>query len=116
MSVAYVVLAVLLALVLGASGRAKLVKDEKIVAGMTAIGVPGAWLPRLAALEFAGAVGLLVGIAVRPLGVAAAVGVILYFLGAVIAHLRAGDAKGAPPAGVLLLVAVAPLVLGIATL
>ncbi|MFB7915982.1 DoxX family protein [Streptomyces sp. NPDC056061] len=50
------------------------------------------------------AVGLLVGIGCRPLGVAAAVGVVLYFLGAVIAHLRVKDVKGTPGADVLLVV------------
>ncbi|WP_441246899.1 DoxX family protein [Kitasatospora sp. McL0602] len=115
MFVAYVVLAVLLSLVLIASGRGKLVKDEKITTGLTAIGVPLGWLPRLAALELAGALGLLAGTGYRPLGVAAAVGVVLYFAGAVIAHLRAKDLKGVPTPAVLLLLAVAPLVLGAAT-
>jgi uncharacterized membrane protein YphA (DoxX/SURF4 family) len=116
MSIAYIVLAVLVSLVLVGSGRGKLVKDEKIVAGMTKVNVPASWLPRLAALEFLGAIGLLAGIAFRPLGIAAAVGVVLYFLGAVITHLRAGDGKGAPVPVVLALLAAAPLVLGISTL
>jgi hypothetical protein len=45
-----------------------------------------------------------------PIGIAAAVGVILYFLGAIIAHLRVRDMTFAP-AFVVLLVAVAALVL-----
>jgi uncharacterized membrane protein YphA (DoxX/SURF4 family) len=115
MFIAYVVVAVLLAFVLLVSGRGKLVKDEKIVASLTGAGVPLTWFPRLAALEIAGAVGLLVGIAYRPLGIAAAVGVVLYFAGAVVAHLRVKDVKGLPVPAVLLLVAVAALVLGVLT-
>ncbi|MFE3455476.1 hypothetical protein ACFXJ8_41845 [Nonomuraea sp. NPDC059194] len=46
----------------------------------------------LLGLEIAGALGLLVGISFQPLGIAAATGV-----GALGAHLRAGDVKGAPP-------------------
>ncbi|MDO0937303.1 DoxX family protein [Streptomyces sp. DG2A-72] len=116
MSIAYVVLAIVLSLVLVASGRAKLVRDEKITEGMRKIGVPDSWLPRLAALEIAGALGLIGGIFYRPLGIAAAIGAVLYFIGAVITHLRAGDAKGAPVPTVLILLSAAPLPLGIATL
>lgn len=54
-------------------------------------------------MELAAAAGLLVGIAWRPLGVAAAIGVVLYFLGAIGAHARVKDVKGMPPAAVLLL-------------
>jgi hypothetical protein len=45
----------------------------------------------LGALKLAGAAGLLVGLAGLPaIGIAAATGLVLYFIGAVIAHLRAG--------------------------
>ncbi|MFF4486088.1 DoxX family protein [Streptomyces sp. NPDC001544] len=88
---------------------------EKITEGMHGIGVPDSWFPRLAALEFAGALGLIVGIFYRPLGIAAGVGVILYFIGAIITHLRAKDTKGLPMPAVLLVVAVAALLFGIAT-
>ncbi|MEE1930111.1 DoxX family protein [Streptomyces sp. TRM 70351] len=115
MSVAYVVLAVLLSLVLVVSGRGKLVRDEEMTRTMTRLGVPRSWFPVLALLEFAGALGLLVGIGPRPLGVAAAVGVTLYFTGAVVTHLRAKDAKGTPVPLVLALVAAAALVTGLAS-
>ncbi|MGW2642834.1 DoxX family protein [Streptomyces sp. NPDC001348] len=115
MFIAYVVVASLLALVLIASGRAKLVRDEKITEGMHKIGVPDSWFPRLAALEIAGALGLLVGIFYRPLGTAAGVGVVLYFIGAVITHLRAKDTKGLPMPAVLMVVAAASVLFGIAT-
>ncbi|MFC9624829.1 DoxX family protein [Streptomyces sp. NPDC056930] len=116
MSVAYIVLAVLLSLMLVVSGRGKLVKDPKIMPVMTAVGVSPGMVPVLAVLEFAGAGGLLVGIGYRPLGVAAAVGVVLYFLGAVIAHLRVKDLKGTPGAGVLLVVSAAELTLAAASM
>ncbi|TQF06591.1 DoxX family protein [Kitasatospora acidiphila] len=116
MFIAYIVVAILLTLVLAGSGRGKLVRDPKIMEGMTKVGVPESWLPRLAALEFAGAIGLIAGIWVRALGVAAAVGVVLYFIGAVATHLRAKDGKGAPVPGALALLAVAATVLGLATL
>ncbi|MBD0421649.1 DoxX family protein [Streptomyces sp. TRM S81-3] len=116
MSIAYVVLAVLLSLMLVVSGRGKLVKDPKVMAVLEAVGVASGLVPVLAVLEFAGALGLLVGIGYRPLGVAAAVGVVLYFLGAVIAHLRVKDVKGVPGSGVLLVVSAAELALAAATM
>ncbi|MDI3405138.1 DoxX family protein [Streptomyces cavernicola] len=115
MSVAYIVLAVLLSLMLVVSGRGKLVRDPKVMPALETVGVSAGMLPVLAALEFAGALGLLIGIGFRPLGVAAAVGVVLYFFGAVVAHLRVKDVKGTPGAGVLLVVSAAALALAAAT-
>ncbi|RBM23019.1 DoxX family protein [Streptomyces sp. PT12] len=111
MFVAYVIVGIVLALLLTFSGRTKLARDERIVEGLTGIGVPLSWFPFLAASEFAGAIGLVVGFWWAPIGIAAAIGVILYFVGAVAAHLRKRDLKGLPPAVLLLLVAIAALIL-----
>jgi hypothetical protein len=113
MFIAYIVVAVLLAAVASLSGRAKLTKDERVVKSITGVGVPLNRFPLLAAAEFAGAVGLLVGIAIAPIGIAAAIGLILYFLGAVLAHLRVRDFKGIPGPLPLLALAVAALILRI---
>jgi hypothetical protein len=52
--------------------------------------VPERALPYLATLKLAGAVGLVAGLTVMPwLGVAAGTGLILFFVGAVIVHIRA---------------------------
>jgi DoxX-like family len=48
------------------------------------------WLPMLGALKAAGAVGLLLGLlGFRPIGIAAALGLVAFFIGAVAAHARA---------------------------
>ncbi|WP_420112447.1 DoxX family protein [Pseudactinotalea sp.] len=58
---------------------------------LTEVNVPPHRLPLLATLQTAGALGLLIGLLGVPLiGLAAAIGLTLYYLGAVIAHLRAG--------------------------
>jgi hypothetical protein len=111
---AYTVVAVLFAALLLMSGRGKLTRDERIVQTLTGIGVPLAWFPWLAACEIAGAAGLLAGLAFRPLGIAAAIGLILYFVGAVTTHLRARDFKGLAAPAPILGFAIAALVLGIA--
>ncbi|WP_324603888.1 DoxX family protein [Streptomyces sp. NRRL S-241] len=112
MFIAYAVVGVLLALTLAASATFTLQRNDQIVANMQKVRVPDSWLPRLATLKAAGAIGLVAGLWVTPLGVAAAVGVTLYFIGAVIAHLRAKDYELAP-AAVLTLVAAAALALRI---
>jgi hypothetical protein len=80
------------------------------------VGVPLKYFPFLAACEVAGALGLVVGIWWPPLGIAAGVGLVLYFLGAVVAHLRVGDRKGIGPALFMLLLAAGALTLRILTL
>lgn len=110
MFIAYAVVAGLLTLVLLASATFTLQRNPAITESMTKVGVPDSWLPRLAALKAAGAIGLVAGLWLTPLGIAAAVGVTLYFLGAIVFHLRAKDYSLAP-AAVLTLVAVAALIL-----
>jgi len=118
MFIAAVVVSVGLAIALTGSAYLKLVKDPQIIKGIVeTVGVPEERLWMLAVLELAGAVGLLIGLAWAPLGIAAAIGVILYFIGALIGHVRAhdtGPGSITPPA-VILLVAVAALVLRVAT-
>ncbi len=95
MSIVYIAVAVHLSLLAVASGVAKLRRTPHVVKSINEIArVPMKWFPWLAASEFAGAAGLLLGIAVVPVGLAAAVGLVLYFLGAIVAHARVGDFKG----------------------
>lgn len=115
MFIACTIVSVVLALMLAGSAYAKLTRDDRIVTGITGLGVPLSWFPFLAACELAGAVGLLVGLVFAPLGIAAAIGVILYFVGALIAHLRAGDRAIVPPS-LLLALAIAALILRISTM
>ncbi|CAL9395972.1 hypothetical protein SUDANB121_01364 [Nocardiopsis dassonvillei] len=55
------------------------------------LGVPRSWIPFLGTLLGAGALGLLVGPAVPAVGLAASAGLVLYFTGGLVAHLRVGD-------------------------
>jgi hypothetical protein len=79
------------------------------------VDVPQSWIPPLASLKAAGAAGLLLGLLGVPyLGTAAAVGLVLFYVGAVITHVRARVLYNiAFPAGFLAL-AVATLVLDLA--
>lgn len=112
MSIVLVIVAALLGIAATGSAVQKLRRDPMVVKTMHSVGVADRQIPILAALELAGAAGLLVGIWVPIIGVAAAVGLTLYFLGAVVAHIRAkAPAKEALPAGVLTIVALATTLL-----
>ena len=66
-----------------------LVPAQFVLANSARVGVPRSWLPTLAVLKLAGAGGLIVGVlGLRYLGIAAAIGLVLYFVGAVIVHVR----------------------------
>ena len=67
---------------------------NKSVAGVAArLGVPASWMVWLGLLLAAGSVGLVTGFALPPLGTAAACGLVLYFLFAAGAHIRARDTR-----------------------
>lgn len=53
--------------------------------------IPRSWVPVLGTLLAAGSLGLLAGFAVPLLGALAAGGLVLYFVGALVAHLRVGS-------------------------
>ncbi|WP_028477985.1 DoxX family protein [Nocardia sp. CNY236] len=115
MNIAYIVTAVLVSALLVFTARNKLIRQKDVVEALVRVGVPERMFPVLAALQLLGAAGLLIGIFFRPLGVVAAAGVVLFFLGAVIAHLRVNDAKNAPIPAVFTVASAASLVLGLAT-
>jgi hypothetical protein len=111
MFIAYAVVGSLLALAALASGYGKLSRKKQIVDGLTWLGVPLGMFPFLATCEIAGAFGLLIGLWYAPLGIAAGTGVVVFFIGAVGAHLRKSDFKNLPSALVMLVLAVAALTL-----
>ncbi|MFD9904619.1 DoxX family protein [Streptomyces sp. NPDC059063] len=89
MSTTAVVVTVLTAAWVGFSGFSLLRKAAFVTEPLTQYGVPQSWWTLLGLAKAAGAAGLLVGLAVPAIGVAAGIGLILYFGGAVITVLRA---------------------------
>ncbi|MFI6428674.1 DoxX family protein [Rhodococcus oryzae] len=115
MFVATVIVSVLLAALLGFAAIRKLSHRDPVVREYAELGVPENRLNLLAGLLLAGAAGLILGLAVAPLGVAAAIGVLCYFIGAVVVHIRAHDAKHLPVPLTYAALAVAALVLRLAS-
>jgi hypothetical protein len=96
------------------SATCDFVRYEKVSIAMAKAGVPESWMTTLGVLKAAGALGLLVGIGVPMIGIAAAIGLILFFVGAIITHLRGRD-YSLGPAIFFLLLAAAALVLRLAS-
>ncbi|MEV5611881.1 DoxX family protein [Streptomyces sp. NPDC052225] len=89
MSVAYVIVTVFAAVMAGFSAVSVFLRAPWVVQPIADYGIPASWLPFLGTAKAAGAVGLLVGLAVPAVGVAAGIGLVLYFAGAVVAVVRA---------------------------
>jgi hypothetical protein len=116
MSTVYLVMTVLVALMAAFSGLGKIRRDLRQVKVIhETVGVPLKYFPLLAACEFAGALALVAGIWRPALGVAGAIGLVLYFVGAVVSHLRVGD-KAIGPAVFMLVLAGGALALRFLTM
>ena len=116
MFVVCVIVSTVTAVALLASAAMKLTRHPVVVESVhETCRVPLSYLPVLAALEVAAAVGIVIGLWWAPLGIAAAIGAVAYFVGAVLAHVRVGDVKGIGAPALPLLLAVATLVLRLVT-
>ncbi len=89
MSTSYVVVALVAAFMAGFSATCVFFRAKWVVEPMAEYGVPESWWPWLGTAKAAGAAGLVVGLWVPVIGAAAAIGLVLYFLGAVITVIRA---------------------------
>lgn len=89
MSTAYVVVTVLAATMVGFSAASVFFRAKWVVEPLADYSVPRSWWTWLGTAKAAGAAGLLVGLFVPVIGVAAGIGLVLYFAGAVVTVVRA---------------------------
>ena len=114
MHIAIIVLSVLLALELAATGAMKVIGTGTARANAEHLGVSLGLNRLIGVAELAAAAGLLAGIAVKPLAIVTAAAVVLLMVGAVGYHLKARDKVAALlPAVITGLVAIAVLALAI---
>ena len=112
MVVATVIVTVLLAALFTFSSSIKLLSVRQSIAIRDHLGVTPTQWRLIGMLELAGVIGVLVGLTWPPIGVAAAIGLALLSIGAVVSHVRASDGttETAPAAiGIALAVATAVL-------
>ena len=107
MTIALIVLAALLGLMTAFSAFGKLSKNARTVDMLHHVGLSDSQIRLLAVIEILGALGLLLGIWIPILGLLAALGFVVYFLGAVVAHVRKRQPiKDMAPATILLVLSI----------
>jgi hypothetical protein len=112
MTTACVVVTLFTAVITAAVGVADLIPAGFVLANSAEVHVPCSWLPMLGIVKLAGAIGLLVGLVTLPaIGIAAATGLLLFFIGALIAHVRARALYNIAFPGAYLALSAASLVL-----
>ena len=114
MDIVYVVITVLAALAYGYAATLNFVGAESVKVVADRVRVSQRWMIPLGVLLASGAVGLLIGLAVPALGIAAASGLVVYFLCALSAHIRVHD-RGVGGAVGFLVLALAILTVEIAS-
>ena len=104
MTAAYVLVTAAAAAANALIAAADLLRARFVLDNSAAVGVPESWLVPLGLLKAAGATGLLLGLLGVPVvGVAAGIGLVLFFVGAVVTHVRARNYDLAFPLVFLLL-------------
>ncbi|GIE92066.1 DoxX family protein [Actinoplanes regularis] len=91
MSIVHITLTVVAAFLAASGAVTYLIGHEYPKAQLRMKRLPMWWMPMLGSILAAGALGLLAGFAVPLIGTLAAAGLVLYFIGALIAHLRVGS-------------------------
>ena len=89
----------------------KLSGRPEVIESYARVGVPATRLPVLAVVLLCGAAGIVGGLVWGPLGIAAGVGLTVYFALALVAHTRHRDLAHAAPPAVLLALSVSASVL-----
>ncbi|MGH2891655.1 MAG: DoxX family protein [Solirubrobacteraceae bacterium] len=109
MHITYVVVTILAALANSYAASLNFVGAESVKAVADQVQVAQKWMVPFGILLASGALGLLIGFAVPMLGTAAAIGLVMYFVCAISAHIRVRDPKVAGAVSFLVL-AVAALI------
>lgn len=111
MTITTIILSALLMLAFVGAGVGKLRRAEPVTGTLENLGVTPSLQRTVGALEVLGAIGVLVGLWFQPLGLAAAIGLVLMMIGALVFHVRARDTfKGS--SGALVLLVLGALVVG----
>lgn len=88
------------------TGIGKYTRAKPIEHNLEAAEVPRKWWDQLATLEMAGVLGLIVGLFWPPLMLLTCICLVLYFAGAVSAHIRARDPNITPSGAGMILSAI----------
>ncbi|NNM47217.1 DoxX family protein [Knoellia koreensis] len=116
MTITTIILSALLGLGFFLAGTGKLRRAEPVTGTLESLGVTPSLQKTVGALEVLGAIGVVIGLWLQPLGIAAAIGLVLMMIGALVFHVRARDTfKGSVGALVLLVLGAVVLAFQFAT-
>ncbi|MDQ6658349.1 MAG: DoxX family protein [Actinomycetota bacterium] len=116
MHVAFVIVSIVLAVVFLGAGVSKITKQKQMVDTAAHLGFSVTQYQGIGALEVAAVVGLIVGLFWKPLGIAAAIGLVLMMIGALVFHAKAKDGPKIMSAPALLgIVALVDVIFGFAS-
>ena len=117
MDIVYIIVATVTIAMNAAIAIADFAGAQFVTTNSAQLGVPTSWQPALGTLKVAGVVGLVVGLLWLPaLAIAAATGLVLFYCGAVLTHVRARVFYNLAFPGTFLAFAAATLVLAIGNL
>lgn len=91
MHIAYLAVTLLAALMNGYAATMNFIGAEFVKAVADEVQVSRRWMVPFGVVLALGAIGLVVGVAVEAIGIAAAVGLVVYFICALSAHVRVRD-------------------------
>jgi DoxX-like family len=111
MHVAYLTVVILAAVANLYAGISDFRRPDWIVANIKRLEIEERWLPALGLPKILGGIGLLVGLLIPPIGIAAAIGLVLFFVAAIVTAMRARWYEHLPYPSLWLSLAVASLVL-----
>jgi hypothetical protein len=114
MSTVYIIVTILTAAANTYAAAVDFRRPQWVLDNMTKWGGSHSWLFTLGVLKAAGALGLLLGIGVPLIGVGAAIGLVLFFVGAIAVVMRARWYSHLPWPATYLLLAIISLVLRLA--
>ncbi|MET9657526.1 DoxX family protein [Streptomyces sp. NPDC006510] len=110
----YVIVAALTIVANAGIAAADYAGAKSVLANSAEVGLKASWIPWLATLKMAGALGLLVGLlGLWHLDVAASAGLVLFYVGAVAVHVKARVFYNISFPGFYLVLAVASFVLSL---
>ncbi|WP_410647033.1 DoxX family protein [Amycolatopsis sp. cmx-4-54] len=115
MFTAYLIVAIVTIVLNAGAAIADFVSAPFVLKNSAAVDVPRSWIVPLGLAKAAGAAGLILGLFGVPyLGAAAAAGLVLFYIGAVLAHVRARIFRSMAIPGSLLALAAVVLLLDLA--
>lgn len=109
------ILTIIFAIALVFFGYPGVIKSPQLLGQYKALNIPENLAPVFGGAQILGAIGLLIGLYWAPLGILAGICLVIFYIVAVLSHLRAGDKEHYQMAAILIIASLVILILRIVT-